>query len=71
MTSSLENAPDIPQEWIVDMQGEQKDQLALDLYRRVHNLKVLEQRKAFKEFFGFDADDYPSWQTEEYIKSNY
>lgn len=64
MLKSLDNAPPIPEDWIMDVFVDESEQDAMDIWKQQHNLKVLEQRIAFKEFFGFDADDYPDWQDE-------
>lgn len=67
---SLKEAPPFPEEWIDDVYCTKDTQLAMDIWKKVHNLKVLQQRKAFREFFGFDAAEYPDYQTEEYIRKN-
>lgn len=66
MPKSLDNNPPLPPEdWVTDVLTGSKDQAAADIWRKVHNLKVLEQREAYREFFGEDFEEYPEWQTKE------
>ena len=58
--------PDYPEQWMSDVFGATKgEQAALDIWKRQHNLKVLKQRKEWFDYYGFAADEYPEWQTEE------
>lgn len=62
---SLKNSPPPPDDWMDDVYGSEQDQAKLDNWRRKHNLKVLAQRKAFREYFGEDMEEYPDYQNEE------
>lgn len=65
MQTTNPQIPKPPEEWIIDVYSDRKDQDAMDIWRRVHNLKVLEQRQAYRDYFGYDYEEYPEWQTKE------
>lgn len=65
MPQNLASPPPPPDDWVSDVYADPKEQVAMDIWRKVHNLKVLEQREAYREFFGKDFEEYPEWQTEE------
>lgn len=65
MQTTNPQIPPPPEEWIIDVYSDAKEQLAMDIWRRVHNLKVLAQRQAYRDYFGNDYEEYPEWQTEE------